>query len=62
MPLNDVTIKNSKPQDKQYRLADGKGLCLLVKPTGGKYWHFRYRVGGKEKEISLGVYPEVSSS
>ncbi|AZL16457.1 DUF4102 domain-containing protein [Rickettsiales endosymbiont of Stachyamoeba lipophora] len=60
MSLNDITIKHAKPLEKQYRLADGKGLCLLVKPTGSKYWRFRYRFGGKEKEISFGVYPETS--
>ncbi|MBI3561442.1 MAG: DUF4102 domain-containing protein [Gammaproteobacteria bacterium] len=29
-------------------------------PSGGKWWRFKYRFGGKEKRLSLGVYPEVS--
>ena len=60
MPLTDTSIRNAKPEDKQRRIADGKGLTLLIKPNGGKYWRFRYRHSGKEKEISFGVYPEVS--
>jgi integrase len=60
MSLTDTTVRNAKPREKQYRLADGKGLCLLVRPCGGKYWRFRYRYADKEKEISLGVYPEIT--
>jgi hypothetical protein len=33
---------------------------LLVTPTGAKYWRLKYRLGGKEKQLSLGVYPDVS--
>lgn len=29
-------------------------------PNGSKYWRLRYRIAGKAKLISLGVYPEVS--
>jgi len=46
--------------DKPYKLADGAGLYLEVDPAGGKYWRLKYRVAGKEKRISLGVYPEIS--
>lgn len=60
MPLNDVQIRNAKPKDKAYKLADEKGLTLLINPNGSKWWRFRYRVEGREKMISLGVYPEVS--
>jgi hypothetical protein len=45
---------------KPYKVADGAGLYLEVDPSGGKYWRFKYRRTGKEKRISLGVYPEVS--
>lgn len=45
---------------KPYKMADGAGLYLEVDPSGGKYWRFKYRRIGKEKRISLGVYPEVS--
>lgn len=58
--LTDTAIRNAKPKEKQYRLADGDGLYLLVKPTGIKLWHFRYRFLGKENMLSLGGYPEVT--
>jgi integrase len=39
---------------------DGGGLYLEVAPSGGKWWRWKYRVAGKEKRLSLGVYPEIS--
>lgn len=60
MPLNDVTIRNAKPEAKQRKLYDSGGLFLLVTPNGGKWWRFKYRFGGKEKLISFGTYPQVS--
>ncbi|KVF66947.1 integrase [Burkholderia cepacia] len=60
MPLTDTAIKNAKPADKPVRLFDGGGLYLEVAPSGGKWWRLKYRFGGKEKRISLGVYPDVS--
>lgn len=60
MPLNDVSVKNAKPKDKQYKLIDEKGLHLLVHPNGSKYWQVRYRYLGKEKLFSLGAYPAIS--
>ena len=59
MPLNDVACKQAKPKEKAYRLADSKGLYLEVAPSGGKWWRLKYRINGKEKRISLGVYPEI---
>ncbi|WP_369291027.1 tyrosine-type recombinase/integrase [Burkholderia pseudomallei] len=60
MALTDVTIKNAKPGEKPIRLFDGGGLYLEIAPAGGKWWRLKYRFGGKEKRISLGVYPDVS--
>ncbi len=60
MLLTDKAVKAAKPADKQYKLSDGKGLYLLVLPTGGKYWHFRSKVGGKDNLLSFGTYPEIS--
>lgn len=59
MPLTDLEIRNASPRDKQYKLTDGAGLYLLVKPNGSKYWRLKYRVLGKEKTLALGVYPDV---
>lgn len=59
MPLTDTAIRNAKPADKPVRLFDGGGLYLEVSPSGGKWWRLKYRVHGKEKRLSLGVYPDV---
>ena len=47
-------------KDKPYRKADEKGLYLDVRPNGSKYFRLKYRFGGKEKLLALGVYPETS--
>lgn len=60
MKLNARQVDTAKPKDKPYKLADGGGLYLLIKPNGGKYWRLKYRVAGKEKLLALGVYPEVT--
>lgn len=59
MPLTDTAIRATKPTEKTQKLFDGGGLYLEVAPTGGKWWRLKYRFGGKEKRISLGVYPDV---
>lgn len=67
MPLTDTAIRNAKPgmtpagklTTKPYKMGDSGGLYLEVTPTGGKYWRLKYRIGGKEKRLSLGVYPDV---
>jgi integrase len=60
MALTDTVIRGCKAKDKPYKLADEKGLFLLVQPSGGKLWRLKYRVLGVEKKLSLGAYPEVS--
>lgn len=60
MPLTDTAIRNAKPGTKPVKLFDERGLFLLVSPSGGKWWRFKYRFNGKEKQLSLGVYPDVS--
>jgi integrase len=59
MPLSDLQIRNAKSSAKPYKLADGGGLYVLVKPDGAKYWRLKYRFAGKEKLLALGVYPQV---
>lgn len=58
--LTALQVKNVKPADKTRRLFDGGGLYLEVSPKGGKWWRLKYRYAGKEKRISLGVYPHVT--
>jgi integrase len=59
MSLTNTAIKNARPSDKTARLFDGGGLYLEVAPSGGKWWRLKYRFEGKEKRLSLGVYPDV---
>lgn len=58
--LTDTTIRKIKPGEKPTKLADEKGLFLLVTPAGGKLWRMKYRVAGKEKLLALGAYPDVT--
>jgi len=60
--LTDAKIRTAKPgsDGKQVKLADTGGLTLLIRPTGSKLWQFRYRFGGKEKTLSIGVYPTIT--
>ena len=60
MSLSVKEIENIKPGAKPQRFFDEKGLYLEVAPSGGKWWRFKYRFDGKEKRLSLGVYPDVS--
>lgn len=41
------------------KISFGGNLTLLVRPQGGRYWHYHYRYGGKRKTLSLGTYPDV---
>jgi len=64
--LTDTRIRKTKPPAKPRKLADERGLYLLLTPNGGRLWRFKYRFGEnekkkrKEKLLSLGAYPDVS--
>ena len=60
MALTDTAVRNAKPKEKPYKLGDSGGLFVIVRPNGAKWWRLKYRFGGKEKQLSLGVYPDVS--
>ncbi|HKF94373.1 MAG TPA: Arm DNA-binding domain-containing protein [Gammaproteobacteria bacterium] len=61
MPLTDRTIQSkAKPIARPFKLFDGGGLYLLVKPNGGRYWRMQYRFKGKAKGLAFGTYPTVS--
>ena len=60
MPLTDTAIRTAKPTDAARKMADEKGLYLLLQPTGGKLWRYDYRFEGKRKTLALGSYPDVS--
>lgn len=59
MALTDLAVRNAKPTGKLYRLFDERGMYLEVSAAGGKWWRFKYRFEGKEKRLSLGVYPDI---
>jgi integrase len=68
MALSVTTLRNAKPNAKPYKLADEKGLFLLVQPSGGMLWRFKYRIDGRdaagnlkrvEKKLGLGTFPEI---
>lgn len=60
MKLTDAIILSAEPRNKPYRLFDGLGLYIEIAPSGTKAWRLKYRFQGKEKRLSLGVYPDVS--
>ena len=62
MPLTALKIAKAQPDAvKPLRLFDGRGLYLEIAPSGGKWWRLKYRIGGKEKRLSLGVYSAAGS-
>ena len=62
MALTVVSIRNAVSKEKPYKIFDGRGLYLLVNPTGSKLWRFKYTLAKREKLISFGPFPEVSLS
>ncbi len=60
MPLTDLAVRKTKGADRARKLADEKGLFLLLTSSGAKYWRFKYRFAGREKLRASGVYPEVT--
>jgi integrase len=70
MPLSDTACKHAHLHEKtllgkQFTLADGFGLSLLVKRGKNgwiKGWRFKYRFEGKDRLMALGIYPTVSLS
>ena len=57
--LTELSIKQAKPKEKQYKLTDGEGMYLRIYPNGSKYWQLKYRFDGKQKTLSFGVWPGV---
>ena len=60
MALSDMKVRKTEIREKPYKLSDGGGLFLLVKPNGSKLWQQKYRYHGKERLLSHGQYPDVS--
>ena len=60
MNLTDTQIRKAKAAAKAYRMSDGHGLYMQVQPSGTKLWHYGYRFEGKQRLLSLGIYPTVT--
>ena len=60
MKLSDKRIKHATREKDGLKLSDGGGLYVELSANGGKYLRYKYRFAGKERRISLGVYPETS--
>lgn len=58
--LTDTKARNAKPTDKPYQMQDGQGLYLDVRPSGAKFWRYRYWPSPKKAGIfTIGEYPAV---
>ncbi|MEO8524720.1 MAG: integrase arm-type DNA-binding domain-containing protein [Caldimonas sp.] len=57
--LTEIAVKKAKPGERPIRMFDGGGMYLEVQPSGSKWWRHKFRFGGREKLLSLGVYPET---
>jgi len=55
MALKELEVRYAGLRQKDYKLADGEGLYVLVRPNGSKLWRLKYRFGGKEKLLSIGA-------
>ena len=62
MALKDLEIRCLSGKPKPYKVADERGLFLLVQPSGAKLWKMKYRIHGYERKLAFGRYPEVSLS
>lgn len=58
--LDPRTIEAAKPRAKPYRLSDGRGLLLVVKPSGARAWIARVTVHGRRRDVGLGGWPDVT--
>lgn len=58
--LSNAAVKAARPRGRAYKLFDERGLFLFVAPTGLRSWRLRYRIGGREKLLCLGQWPDVA--
>jgi len=58
--LSDIEARKAKPQEKPYKITDGKGLHLLVTPSWGKLWRVNYRHGGKQKTLAVNQHGKIT--
>ena len=54
--LTDTKLRNLKPQDKMYKVADRDGLYVAVSPAGTVSFRYDYRINGRRETLTLGRY------
>ena len=59
MPLTDAACRGARPGETRRKHSDGGGLQLWIQPSGAKLWQLIYQFGGKQRQLSLGPYPQV---
>ncbi|MEE9309924.1 MAG: Arm DNA-binding domain-containing protein, partial [Cocleimonas sp.] len=59
MALTHTAVSNAKPKEKVYKIFDGGGLYLQVKPTGYKAWKYDFRLGATRGTYTIGQYPDI---
>ncbi|MGO8921396.1 MAG: tyrosine-type recombinase/integrase [Xanthobacteraceae bacterium] len=52
--LTDVSIKKLKPGPARREVHDGRGLYLIIQPSGAKSFAFRYKFGGRTAKLTFG--------
>jgi hypothetical protein len=57
--LTDTALRSAKPRAESYKMFDGGSLFVLVKPNGSMLWRYKFKLGGREKLLTLGQYPAV---
>lgn len=62
LQLTDAAIRAAKPRERPYKLSDGRGLHLLVTPTGSRLWRLQYRFGGRQKLLAFGPYAATGTN
>lgn len=60
MPLTNMEIRQAAPREREWKLTDGAGLYVLVRPNGSKLWRFKYRASDGEQKLSFGANFQVS--
>ena len=60
MSLSHTAVNGAKPKEKVYKLFDGGGLHLQVKPSGYKCWKYDYRLNNSRGTYTIGRYPDIS--
>lgn len=60
--LTAKQIEHAVAKDKEYRLPDGNGIFLRIRPSGAKSWLYCFRLSGDRTllQMTLGSFEDVS--